>query len=496
MKQKIYIAALLAGMLALAGCGGGSSSTATDTTVTDPPTSQATLNTAVKNLTDELAKNSPDSDTVDDLRKKVDDLLKGNLADGVTTATANQAIGRANQVIADANKAEDVDMTATAKALKAVFVNNTSSAITKASIPAFGDPDGDGPITANSVAIDLKKGTGTVAALGDWSGADYAGMAGTGGAKHTGMARIYTNADATTQVLFDSEAGRAEHGLVYAPSEQTGDFTIPDNSSQWKHVDGFSGGTTTHNEANKNQEVDGTYQGARGKYKCAAACTVTSLDEGYDLGTDWTFTPNAGAMLDKEDDTYLYFGWWVRKNDKDAPTHAGATYGVSTGNLMSFTGVDAPALITKATYTGKAAGKFAISDAFRPADDDSGHFTADAKLEADFKADDSTLSGTINNFRLNDGTTDAGWSVELQKAVWDTDKFETDATEATNKGHTVWSIGSAKGAAAGSWEAQLYNEKAGAANNTPQAVVGKFHSMINQSHEMVGAFGAELQSSP
>ena len=33
MKQKIYIAALLAGMLALAGCGGGSGSTP----LNDPP---------------------------------------------------------------------------------------------------------------------------------------------------------------------------------------------------------------------------------------------------------------------------------------------------------------------------------------------------------------------------------------------------------------------------------------------------------------------------
>ena len=52
MKTKIYIAALFAGMLALAGCGGGSSSVVeTPATVTAAQTAITEANTAVDALT-------------------------------------------------------------------------------------------------------------------------------------------------------------------------------------------------------------------------------------------------------------------------------------------------------------------------------------------------------------------------------------------------------------------------------------------------------------
>ncbi|MDE0714817.1 MAG: hypothetical protein OXI10_08140, partial [Gammaproteobacteria bacterium] len=94
-----------------------------------------------------------------------------------------------------------------------------------------------------------------------------------------------------------------------------------------------------------------------------------------------------------------------------------------------------------------------------------------------------------DTFRLNDGSDDPGWSVELQKTVWDgTDKFITNATQDDDQ--TVWSINGAKGGASGAWEAQVFDENGTDGSNVPTSVVGSFSSSIGTTHSMVGAFGA------
>jgi len=149
MKQKICIAALLAGMLVLAGCGGGSSATGPGSGSNDDTgTTQQELNAEVAKLTAELAKDSPDSEMVTTLRKVVDDLLKGNLADGVTTAAANQAIGRANQVIDDANETANASSMASAEKLVAAFANTN--------IFADGNPYGTPVVIRKQVHLSLE----------------------------------------------------------------------------------------------------------------------------------------------------------------------------------------------------------------------------------------------------------------------------------------------------------------------------------------------------
>ena len=200
-------------------------------------------------------------------------------------------------------------------------------------------------------------------------------------------------------------------------------------------------------------------------------------------------------MVQMRDASYLQFGWWIRK-DKDGPTHAGVIYGSGGTTALTATTsttIDSTALVGPAKYVGKAAGKFAISDALRPAYDNAGHFTADAELNADFKPTGSTLDGIIDNFRLNDGSDDPGWSVELQKAPFNA-TGSTFGTATTSTGdRTVWTIDGNKGASSGSWEAQMFDEAVGPANddsNVPTSVVGSFSSNHQRTHEMVGAFGA------
>ena len=129
-----------------------------------------------------------------------------------------------------------------------------------------------------------------------------------------------------------------------------------------------------------------------------------------------------------------------------------------------------------------------------------GHFTAAAMLTAKFGANaapnNGGVSGTINNFRLNDGSEDPGWSVELKLAGWDsgTDTFGGTGNEAM----TVWSINGNKSPESGTWSRQAYDEMPGDApdgdgSNIPTTVTGTFYSEFGTVGRMVGAFGADKQ---
>ena len=414
----------------------------------------------------------------------------------------------------DATEEADEARVATAKALKAAIDigkfagdGTTAAVITPTMIPVL-DADGeagtDETAEVDTVAITLKKGD-AVGSLGSWKGTDYAGMqAATGAAaKNTGMVRVYANQGAAKAVTFASEAGEAVHSLTRAATTtSTGDYTFGADTNADPEADDNIGGfpATGTTDYDQDDTVTGTYMKASGTYKCVTAtCTAAAAGTaGINLSAGWTFTPAAGATLQQADAQYLQFGWWIRK-DKDGPTHADVFYRVVSSGTPALealtTQIDNSdgSLVGKATYTGAAAGKFAISDPLRPGDDNSGHFTANAELDADFKTAASTLSGMIDGFRLNDGSDDPGWSVELQKATWNSadNKFGTNA--APNGGQTVWSIGDAKGGASGAWEAQMFDEATDDDSNVPTSVVGSFSSTIGTTHSLVGAFGATKQ---
>ena len=491
MSSRLKLAGIvLLGSFALAACGGGGGGTA-DTTPTGPTQAEqiAMLQGQIDALRAQLGL-GPD----DDLSSSVSD-LQDELAD-----LRQQAQDQADAADDAAMKAK----TALAKALKAaidIAKLDGSNAATNVSDPAMIpvlDVDGDGTVNTDLTgAITLKKGD-AVGSLGNWKGTDYAGMEAPTGdaAKNTGMVRVYSNQADPKRVTFASEAGAAVHEWAVTSGAPVGDYTVvTDTAARQGAVGGFpTTGTTTYEE---DDTVSGTFMGASGTYTCSQAnCTSAVTADGINLATGWTFIPAPGATLLQPDPRYLQFGWWVRK-DKDGPTHAGAFHRVVTPTdtpLAALTDavINNAALVGEATYTGAAAGKFAISDPLRPSHDSSGHFTANAMLEADFKLTGSTLSGTIDAFRLNDGTDDPGWSVELQKAGFNTPNFGTNDTDENDQ--TVWSINGAKAAASGSWQAQMFDENGGTDNsNVPTSAVGSFSSQIGSTHSMVGAFGAEKQ---
>ena len=128
-----------------------------------------------------------------------------------------------------------------------------------------------------------------------------------------------------------------------------------------------------------------------------------------------------------------------------------------------------------------------------------GHFTADAMLTAKFGAitteNDNGVTGTINNFRLNDGADDPGWSVALNRSsAW----TSTGGITGPTSNATVWSINDNKAPTSGAWSGTMYDEMPGNApdgdgSNIPTTVTGTFYSEFGSIGRMVGAFGADKE---
>ena len=355
------------------------------------------------------------------------------------------------------------------------------------------------------VAI-LKASDAAVAALGSWAGTDYKHT--DTGTKVVNEARVYNNKGPGKTVPL-ADAGITVHTGATAGDNIKGYYTVDETADLAK----IMGAAFTHS-GTKSHEYDddkvvafttrGTFDGAPGTYRCdgsTTACSSTNDGEGSPsaLAGVWHFKPDAGAMVHQPDANYLYYGWWVSKDKDGMPTAASAFAGVF-GAIAGLTAGNAPDEITgSATYSGNAAGKFAMSN---PLDGTGrgGHFTADANLTAKFGANTAPnnggVSGTINNFRLNDGSEDAGWSVELKRAGWDSgaDTFGGTGNEAM----TVWSINGNKAPESGTWSGTMYDEMPGGApdgdgSTVPTTVTGTFYSEFSTIGRMVGAFGANKQ---
>ena len=482
MKQKIYIAALLAGMLALAGCGGGSSAGPGSGSNGDTGTTQQELNAEVAKLTTELAKDSPDSDMVTTLRKAVDDLLKGNLADGVTTADANQAIGAADRVIANATKAANASSMASAEKLVAAFADED----------IFPNDSPYGSIRSETqVDVFTTGGKAGTDSPGGWNVVAYEDTA--NGVKTE--AHVYTNEGDPKQVDLDGLTGGDRLGFI-DPSDADDPVTVPnsvlttdDNRPRIVSSEFTSrSGTTDHTELDAftagRVQYSGTYAGVSGHYVCSTGCTVTVNGDGEIVAlTGWTFqatAKEADIKVAMDDADYLYFGWWKQTTTSTGVIPMAGVFVGEKGSAFDApieNGVSNVNLAASATYTGDAVGLYSWDDKVRETAH-AGNFTAKAVLEADF--DDDKITGTINGFRLNGGTTDPGWSVSLHFNDDDDDDPEPV---------TTWKSGSVEDKETGVWAYSMYDEKADA-SNTPTTVIGQFRSQFHDTGNMVGAFGA------
>ena len=396
---------------------------------------------------------------------------------------------------------------------------------------ALGGPEAGGNALANiaaptltsaGLAVDAAAGAGSLGAtvdpdsetleagdsagaLGSWMGMDYMHMEGTGDAKVTNEARVYTNQGPGKRVSF------ADGGPPVA-TETTGDdvkgymiVAVGGTVDADADIAKVMGSAFTHSgiqnhpipDNNVALMIRGTYDGAPGTFRCTGTCTSTNDGKGAPsaLGGTWHFKPDAGAMVHQPDTEYLYYGWWVSKDSDGMPTAASAFAGVVEPNAGDLdTAGDLTALTGSATYAGHAAGKFAMSN---PLDGtgSGGHFTADAELNATFSGTDPGVTGTIDNFRLNDGDEDPGWSVSLARGALGS---SGGTITAPTEDPTVWSIDGNEAPASGTWSGTMYDEMPGNApdgdgSNIPTTVTGTFYSEFSTIGRMVGAFGAEKQ---
>ena len=565
MKLALSAGALALSM-ALAGCGGGGSNSQTrapssesggTTTTTEPTTAQAIddATAKVKAYGDAVAAitetATSDGTTADDERRAAVAALEAAEDAGATTAqlraaradlgTHDRALGAKREKIAAAKVAQTAtdtanakDRTDKAKALRTALASG--NIVTSRAAATAGNAfvsNGDNPrITIRGsgdeetdVTVYLTEKT-TVNPLGDWKGTHYEGKQGTGDAAQTGMVRAYSNRDDPVMEDFASdEAGDAREGLdevVTTPGPLQGTFPIDIDGTDAvysRHIAsaGFAtSGTDTHTGATAN--IDGTYKGAAGKFICSSGSACTSQydeDTGNIILTGaWHFAPASGAKLPVEkDNDYLQFGWWKLENSKDEATatrvFARAMGVADDATSYTLVNVRAGGITGKATYNGKAAGLFAVSGDLRSTiADRSGGFTADATLNAEFSGNDSTLTGTIDKFTLDDGGSSVDWSIELQKLTVNDgnaspadvvagrfdSRYPAGGSVSADTSRTMWSIDKVKDQAnSGHWAASVYDAPAAEAdgNNRPDAVIGIFHSTYGNTHRLRGGFAAE-----
>ena len=408
------------------------------------------------------------------------------------------------------DKAADETIKANAKAAAALFDGIEDSTNLTVSVTAVTDKD-DGGGMASVTATGLTPGVGgdevkksAEPMLGKWQGTMLSDAIAAGAAENANTSStvvVYTDIEAPKSVPFGDVYELDGNGNL-----STTNTTSAANRSKVKASAFVHTGRKNHDpDATKTDDVvmiRGTFNGASGEYRCTAssATACASHDAGKGvvrLEGNWVFDPDSGAMAMQADASYAYFGWWLNK---------GTSEGVEAGTFHGVTDVDgegaklaAPiaetfnALGGTATYTGSAAGKYAIKPSLSAAT--GGHWTADATLTADFGAESGenaggTISGTISNFMSGDTSMD--WSVSLGKtALSGTGTFNSGAnSDNDTKGDdVVWTIGGVAGAEAGAWSGGL---RGPGKNNVPTVVTGQFSAEHGEVGHMIGAFGADL----
>ena len=370
------------------------------------------------------------------------------------------------------------------------------------------------PSSEDPVSVTLEATDDSVEPLGGWNGKHYAHT--DSGTKIKNEARVYTNQAKPTSQSFEKwVSGTTGIQIETTAGTNKGSIEVRAADLERVRVDVFlHQGTQNHPFPSGSTElfVRGTYNGASGRYRCTGTCSSTNDGEGSPsaLGGTWRFFPDSDARVSTPDADYLYYGWWVSKDKDGMPEAASAFAGTvgTVGIVDNFSNLNpaygwssasnANGITGSATYTGNAVGKFAINDHLNGTGD-GGHFTADAKLKAKFGSHDAGngVTGTIDNFRLNDGSEDPGWSVKLNNSsAWADDGVVTGTD-------TVWSIDGNEADSSGEWGGTMYDETPGVYNkdtapygdgsNIPTTVTGRFYSEFHDNGRMVGAFGAQKE---
>ncbi len=374
--------------------------------------------------------------------------------------------------------------------------------------------------------------TAMVAPLNGWKGSRHTATVATGtSGAGTYTARMYSDVGEPTQgPKFNAGPGTTGVGFALVDNrvEVSGPSTIivngssiprsyPNNlperiaSPQFDHTAGDK--TFSFPDPNPSGEtiinIPGSYYGVEGTYNCeqvgTGACTVTKASgDGYVLGGEnaWYFRPDnpEDRVTSLPDTVYPVYGWWLHETPDGTATvspftsYRGGTVTepspeaaiLITGNQQGFL---VNPLFGTATYKGGAAGIYAIS---ADADNDAGHFTADAELTATFNGDGfdvHKITGTIDSFVGSDGMS-RDWSVELKQISIAGRNGSFNTPSSLDGKITTWSMGGTAAGDSGEWNGTLYKKNDA---DVPTVGTGMFYSEYENIGRMTGAFGVNLE---
>ena len=361
--------------------------------------------------------------------------------------------------------------------------------------------------------------------------------------------------DSETAVVYNNQTASADKAFnkVYTleaiADEGTalmGAYTLmPTNDGKHIMVDGLPAHPSHDAKMiGKTNGVRGTFRGVAGVFKSTgnSASTLEAVSVGVtadgvptwphdDSNPALTFTPDEPMEVIMEPGkNYVSLGWWLRTNKMADGTleDMGAKVRVRASSMGDeYDGSDSTgaknfiALTGKATFMGIAAGKYAYKTTTTAGTTahEAGHFTADAKLTANFMDTGmGNLMGTISGFEEDGESMD--WKVDLA------DDWDVDASEAADQmfspmmGKALEALGvdnvptaapattptgsnaaMANGARLtvgdatvyGAWQARFVDGSR--KDNLPGAVVGEFAigNMPTDTFHMLGAFGAANQ---
>ena len=175
-----------------------------------------------------------------------------------------------------------------------------------------------------------------------------------------------------------------------------------------------------------NDVLDGAYHGVAGKFSNAGGSAINfgrnaagELEITGDTSS-LVFTPsNVANKVMVEDKAYVNLGWW-QTEDRHGEITGVKVAAFAGGDDKTYDGSsDFQQLSGTATFEGIAAGKYVHRST---AGLDGGHFTADAKLTANFNFEldgitaGNSVSGMIDTF-MQDGTSLGKWSVSLKANI-------------------------------------------------------------------------------
>ncbi len=532
---RLSAAAMLAGVMILAGCSGGGDQPPVDTSVEDAATDRKAINDAIGAAETAVAavNDASDAATVAAADSKVADARSAIAAaanipaaektaftgtvdalDGRLTAAKNSRTAAMD----DDQKAEDMAMMAKANKLLAGIVRrNTTEGADERNAEYAGSNDANIMVTigtgeSNETTLTAQKAT--VAALNGWEGKKYADPA--DGDSYEAV--VYSNVVTPEGLKFASPTTNDAYQYTLDANSNT-ELTMNDEnadagwasrvaSSSFDQKAGIKSFTSVLLSGDRiGKTISGSYHGVSGTYTCVVTspnkCAAEKTSDGFTLGGvnasnvfgtgngTWTF--KAGSNETKVmgiDTAYASYGWWL-KTSEDGKTMEASAFTDNKGTAP--TGLEIGGLRGTATYKGGAAGQYALHSSTGGMND-AGNFTADATLEATFAANHK-ITGTIDNFMGADGKS-RNWSVELKEAgISDNGGITGTATgvaiDAQNP-HvgTVWTIDGTAAAKSGQW---LGNLQERGKDGVPMVGKGTFYTEHSNSGKMVGSFGVNHQ---